>query len=88
MRAFDNPDGAAALSEGWRVHYNLVRDHTALGKTPGEAAGLPPIDGFRWEQIIRAATKPPEPGPRITLVATSPGSPSAGGAKPPAGCHD
>lgn len=57
MRAFDNDKGAAALAEGWRVHYNLVRTHQALGKTPGEAAGLPPLVGFRWLEAIKAASR-------------------------------
>ncbi|MCA1811314.1 MAG: IS6 family transposase [Halobacteriales archaeon] len=57
MRAFDNDRGAATLAEGWRVHYNLVRDHQALGKTPGEAAGLPPLVGFRWLEAIKAASR-------------------------------
>jgi putative transposase len=56
MRGFDNDRGTAAISEGFRVHYNLVRTHQALGRTPGEAAGIPVFEGFRWERIIRSAT--------------------------------
>jgi len=51
-RAYDNDAGAFALSEGWKVHYNLVRDHLALGTTPGVAAGFAPIQGFRWREIV------------------------------------
>ena len=58
MRAFDGEPGTAALAEGLRVHYNLVREHQALGMTPGEAAGIPVGDGFRWKQIIEMASKP------------------------------
>ena len=57
MRAFDGKPGTAALAEGLRVHYNLVRDHQALGKTPGEAAGIPVGNGFRWRTIIETAVK-------------------------------
>ncbi len=57
MRAYDNLSGASALSEGWKVHYNLVRDHLALGTTPGVAAGLAPIPGFRWREIIDQAVR-------------------------------
>jgi transposase-like protein len=57
MRAYDNDAGAAALSEGWQVHYNLVRDHLALGTTPGVAAGIAPIPGFRWRQLIEMAVR-------------------------------
>jgi putative transposase len=57
MRGFDTETGTAALMEGFRVHYNLVRNHMALGETPGSAAGFAPIGGFRWSEILRLATK-------------------------------
>ncbi|MCI4347565.1 MAG: DDE-type integrase/transposase/recombinase [Thermoplasmata archaeon] len=60
MRAYDNDAGASSLSVGWQVHYNLVRDHLALGTTPGVAAGIAPIPGFRWREIIEAATREAE----------------------------
>ncbi|MCI4352048.1 MAG: DDE-type integrase/transposase/recombinase [Thermoplasmata archaeon] len=56
MRSFDNDGGAAGLMEGFRVHYNLVKTHQKLGTTPGEAAGIPTADGFRWRQILHEAT--------------------------------
>ncbi|MGA7861721.1 MAG: DDE-type integrase/transposase/recombinase [Thermoplasmata archaeon] len=57
MRSFDNDEGAAGLMEGFRVHYNLVKTHQKLGTTPGEAAGIPVGDGFRWRKILQEATK-------------------------------
>ncbi|MGQ0536003.1 MAG: IS6 family transposase [Methanobacteriota archaeon] len=64
MRAFDNDQGAAALSEGFRVHYNLVRPHQALGTTPGEAARLPVLDGFQWKALLeKAVTRKVTPAP-------------------------
>ncbi|HTP54459.1 MAG TPA: DDE-type integrase/transposase/recombinase [Thermoplasmata archaeon] len=57
MRAFDGEPGTAVLAEGLRVHYNLVREHQALGMTPGEVAGIPVGDGFRWKTIIERAAK-------------------------------
>jgi putative transposase len=57
MRAYDNDRGASALSLGWQVHYNLVRPHLTLGKTPGEAAGIAPIGGFRWRTILELAAQ-------------------------------
>jgi transposase-like protein len=57
MRAYDNDGGAAALSAGWQVHYNLVRDHLALGTTPAVAAGFAPISGFRWRELIEMAVR-------------------------------
>lgn len=59
MRAFDGEPGTATLAEGFRVHYNLVRDHQALGMTPGEAVGIPVGDGFRWKRILEEATRIP-----------------------------
>jgi putative transposase len=62
MRAYDNDRGAAALSEGWQVHYNLVRTHLALGTTPGVAAGLPDLGGFKWRALLDLATRRPANG--------------------------
>ena len=56
MRGFDNDTGCNTIMEGFRVHYNLIRDHQALGANPGEIAGLPKIDGFRWLEILKKAT--------------------------------
>lgn len=55
MRGYDTQRGCAALTEGWRVNHNLVRTHLSLGTTPGVAAGLPPIDGFKWRAILDMA---------------------------------
>jgi transposase-like protein len=57
MRAYDNEGGASALSVGWQVHYNLIRDHLALGTTPGVAAGFAPLQGFRWRELIEMAVR-------------------------------
>jgi hypothetical protein len=57
MRAFDGEPGTAVLAEGFRVHYNLVREHQAFGMTPGEAAGIPVGDGFRWKLTLEQATQ-------------------------------
>jgi len=56
MRGFDGEHGCANLMEGFRVHYNLVKNHQALGCTPCEATGKLSIDGFRWHEIIKKAT--------------------------------
>jgi putative transposase len=57
MRGFDNDHGTSNLMEGFRVHYNGVKTHQALGMTPAEAAGIPTGDGFRWLTILTEATK-------------------------------
>lgn len=56
MRAFDQEDGAASLMEGWRVHYDAVRTHQAIGKTPAEAADIAPLVGFKWLELLKLAT--------------------------------
>ncbi len=56
MRGFDQENGCKTLMEGFRVHYNLVKNHQALGCTPCEATGNPNIDGFRWLEILKKAT--------------------------------
>lgn len=64
MRAYDNLQGAYNLSVGWQVHYNLVRDHLSLGTTPGIAAGLPDLGGFRWRTLLELSNRrnvTPEP---------------------------
>lgn len=56
MRAFDQDHGAAMLMDGWRVHYDMIRTHQALGKTPAEAAGMPSLEGFKWYELLKLAT--------------------------------
>lgn len=69
MRGFSARRTAARLMEGFRVHYNLVQKHAALGKTPGSAAGLPDLGGFRWKEIIsQAAKKRPRKEVELVLV--------------------
>lgn len=56
MRGFDKIKGCSNIMEGYRVHYNFIRNHETLGMTPGEAAGLPSIEGFRWYELLKKAT--------------------------------
>ena len=57
MRGLHGRRGPKILMEGFRVHYNLVRPHSALGTTPGVAAGLPDLGGFRWKEILKRAAQ-------------------------------
>jgi putative transposase len=69
MRRFDNEKGTAALIEGFRAHYNLVRDHQTLRTTPGVAAGFAPLTGFRWHELLKRAAPRPKTGyPEIEFV--------------------
>jgi transposase-like protein len=55
MRGFHGKKGPKLLVEGFRVHYNMVRNHTALGTTPAVAAGLADPGKFRWKEIVNQA---------------------------------
>ena len=70
MRGFDQDKGCATLMEGFRVHYNLIRDHQTLGVTPGEIAGLPKINGFRWLTVLKKASKK-KPSPEMLQGSTT-----------------
>jgi hypothetical protein len=56
MRVFDQETGAATLMGGWGVHYDMVRTHQTLGKTPAEAADLPSLKGFKWHELLKLAS--------------------------------
>lgn len=62
MRGFDTEKGTGALMEGFRAHYNLVRDHQTLGTTPGQAAGFAPLSGFRWHELLKRVAPQPKAG--------------------------
>jgi putative transposase len=69
MRGFDNDRGTAALMEGFRAHYNLVRTHQTLRTTPGVAAGFAPLGGFRWHELLKRAAQQPKTGyPEIEVI--------------------
>lgn len=69
MRGFDTDKGTAALVEGFRTHYNLIRTHQALGTTPGVAAGFPELSGFKWHELLKRAAPQPKAGyPEIELI--------------------
>jgi putative transposase len=63
MRGFDGKGTAASLMEGFRVHYNLVQTHAALKTTPGVAAGLRDLGGFRWKEILAQSSRTVQPVP-------------------------
>jgi putative transposase len=70
VRGFHGSRGTKTFMEGFRVYYNLVREHERLGTTPAVAAGLPEIDGFRWREILQEAVRVvPRRKAEIILVA-------------------
>ena len=43
------------LLEGWVVHYNYVRKHQSLGRTPAQASGIEMKSD--WHTLVKEATK-------------------------------
>lgn len=44
---------APASFEGMKVHYNHVRKHDSINKTPAEAAGISTERRNKWKTIIQ-----------------------------------
>jgi transposase-like protein len=67
MRGFHGKNGPKLFAEGFRVHYNMVREHQSLGTTPGVAAAIPDPGRFRWKEIVEQSSKPVPRG-QVELV--------------------
>ena len=58
MRGMNKAESAQKLIEAMRIHYNFCRDHTKLGKTPAEAAGINlNLGQNKIESLIKLASK-------------------------------
>jgi transposase-like protein len=58
MRGMHSKESAQKIIEAIRINYNFCRDHSKLGATPAEAAGIKlPIAGNRIENLIRLAAR-------------------------------
>jgi transposase-like protein len=40
MRGMDHKESAQKLIDAYRIHYNFIRNHGSIGKTPAEQAGI------------------------------------------------
>ena len=57
MRGMNTKESSQKLIEAMRVHYNFVREHSSLKKTPAEQAGITlPLKENKIESLIRLAT--------------------------------
>jgi len=57
MRGMDNKDSAQKLIDAYRIHYNFVRNHGSIGKTPAEKAGIKlDLGQNKIEGLIRMAS--------------------------------
>lgn len=58
MRGMDTAESSQKLIEAMRIYYNFCRDHSALGKTPAEQAGIKlDLGNNKIENLIKMAAK-------------------------------
>jgi transposase-like protein len=56
MRGMNTKESAQKIIEAMRIHYNFCREHSTLGKTPSEEAGINlKLDGNKVECLMRLA---------------------------------
>jgi len=57
LRAFNNPETAKKILDGWQIYYNYIRPHQTLnGFTPAEASGINlKLGENKWLDLIRKA---------------------------------
>ncbi|MDE1726354.1 MAG: hypothetical protein KGH89_03720 [Thaumarchaeota archaeon] len=54
----DHKDSAQKLIDAYRIHYNFVRNHGSIGKTPAEEAGIKlDLGQNKIENLIKLASK-------------------------------
>jgi len=58
MRGMDNKDSAQKLIDAYRIHYNFIREHGSIKKTPAEQAGIKlELGQNKIENLIKLASK-------------------------------
>ncbi len=58
MRGMDHKDSVQKLIDACRIHYNFVREHGSIKKTPSEQAGIRlELGQNKIETLIKLATK-------------------------------
>jgi len=62
MRGMNTVESAQKIIEAMRIHYNFCREHSKLGKTPAEQAGIKlELGNNKIENLIKLATKNSDP---------------------------
>ena len=57
MRGMDHKESAQKLIDACRIHYNFVREHGSMRKTPAESAGIKlNLRQNKIETLIKLAT--------------------------------
>ncbi len=58
MHGMDSKDSAQKLIDSYRIHYNFIRNHSAIGKTPAEQSGIKlDLGQNKIENLIKLASK-------------------------------
>lgn len=58
MHGMDHAESAQKLIDACRIHYNFVREHGSIKKTPAEQAGIKiDLGRNKIENLIKLATK-------------------------------
>ncbi len=58
MRGMDSAESAQKTIDAFRIHYNFIREHKAIKKTPAEQAGIKlELGNNKIESLIKLATK-------------------------------
>lgn len=58
MRGMDHKESAQKLIDAYRIHYNFIRNHSGIGKTPAEQAGIKlELGQNKIENLIKLASK-------------------------------
>lgn len=58
MRGMDHRESAQKLINAYRIHYNFVREHSSIKKTPAEQAGIKlDLGQNKIENLIKLASK-------------------------------
>jgi hypothetical protein len=55
MRGMNTKESAQKVIEAMRIHYNYVREHSKLGKTPGEECGIKIVGKNKLLTLIQNA---------------------------------
>jgi hypothetical protein len=56
MRGMHSKESAQKIIEAMRIHYNYCREHSQMGKTHAEQAGIRlPLEENKVESLIRLA---------------------------------
>ncbi len=57
-RGMDHKESAQKLIDAYRIHYNFIRGHSGIGKTPAEQAGIKlDLGSNKIENLIKMASK-------------------------------